>query len=495
MSQNNHKVTNWIEQLSDEDMPGFAGTVMGVTTAVNDQDTSAADVAQIILRDPSLTSRLLKMANSFFYNPNGQEMSTVSRAVMILGFDKVRALTLSLVLVDSLSNGKHREKLTEEIAQSFHAAVQAQELAKKINCKKPENIFVATLLSRLGNMAFWAFAGDKADALLKLVEAGEMTEQKAEKEVLGFSLKELTQGLSQSWGLGDLLDDSLSDKKKNDPDIMLVNLGGELAQASKSGWDSEETQRVIDEIAKKLDIKSDDVTEIAHTNAKQAKIITKMYGVTAASKQIPQAQYNLIDDEEYTQGDEDLIDVSDIELQKQDVILYPEPDAQVQLSILNDIVQTIEESPSINIILEMVLEGIHRGVGMDRSLFAILSKDRKTLICKYALGTDNEKLCEEFKIDVSLSSNIFHKVIKTKKVAHISADPSKINGTLTRDVFKLLGPPPYLIMPTIVRGKVIGMFLADRNASKRVINEKDLLVFQQFCQQANMGLTFLSMQG
>ena len=49
LSQNNHKVTNWIEQLSDEDMPGFAGTVMGVTTAVNDQDTSAADVAQIIL--------------------------------------------------------------------------------------------------------------------------------------------------------------------------------------------------------------------------------------------------------------------------------------------------------------------------------------------------------------------------------------------------------------------------------------------------------------
>ncbi len=495
MSQNNNKVNNWIKQLSDEDMPGFSGTVVGVTDAVNNEDSSAVDVAQTILRDPSLTSRLLKMANSFYYNPNGQEMSTVSRAVMVLGFDQVRALTLSLVLVDSLSNGKHREKLTEEIAQSFHAAVQAQELAKKIKCKKTENIFVATLLSRLGNMAFWAFADDKADILVELVELSEMTEQEAEREVLGFSLKELTQGLSQSWGLGDLLDDSLSETKKNEPNVMLVNVGRKLAQVSKLGWDSEEATLVIDEIAKQLDIKSDDLTEITHANAKQAKAITKMYGITAASKKIPQAQYDLIDDEDYVQVDGDLLDVSDVDTQKKGVAFYPEPDTHVQLTILSDIAQTIEESPSINIIFEMVLEGLYRGVGMDRSMFAILSKDRKKLSCKYALGTDNEKLREEFRIDVSLSSNIFNKVMKTKKAVHISADPSKIDGTLTRDVLKLLGPPPYLIMPTIVRGKVIGIFLADRNASKRVINEKDLLAFQQFCQQANMGLTFLSMQG
>jgi len=50
-------------------------------------------------------------------------------------------------------------------------------------------------------------------------------------------------------------------------------------------------------------------------------------------------------------------------------------------------------------------------------------------------------------------------------------------------------------MPTIVIGKVIGVFMADRNASERVIKSKDFLSFQQFCQQANMGLSFLSMQG
>jgi len=50
-------------------------------------------------------------------------------------------------------------------------------------------------------------------------------------------------------------------------------------------------------------------------------------------------------------------------------------------------------------------------------------------------------------------------------------------------------------MPTIVRAKVIGVVMADRNASNRVIESKDFLSFQQFCKQANMGLSFLSMQG
>jgi hypothetical protein len=50
-------------------------------------------------------------------------------------------------------------------------------------------------------------------------------------------------------------------------------------------------------------------------------------------------------------------------------------------------------------------------------------------------------------------------------------------------------------MPTVVRGKVIGLFIADQNASGREITDNDFISFQQFCQQANMGLTFLTMQG
>jgi len=492
-------VQSWIKQLTDEDMPIFSGTVAEVTDAVNSSATSATDVAAAILKDASLTGRLLKMANSFHYNPTGKPFSTISRAVMVLGFNQVRALALSLLLVDSLSDGIHKDKLTDEMAESFHAAVQAEELARKIKCKSPENVFVATLLSRLGNMAFWAFAGDKATALLELIEAGEITEKEAEAKVLGFSLHQLTQGLSKTWHLGDLLDKSLSGKHLDDPLVNLVSMGQSLAIAAKNGWESEEAILAIENVAKKLELSADEVQDIAHNNAKQAREITRLYGVKDASQRIPQP---LTEQELERSDDFSLLASSEIALEAEEYSsedlelegksLYMQPNPNLQLSIMQEITAVIDEKPNINIVLEMVLEGLYRGIGMDRSLFAIISKDGKTLTCKYALGADNESLSKLFKIDISQSTNVFKQVIHTKKPVHISADPKKIEGTLSRDTLNFLGKPPYLIMPTIVRGKVIGVFLADRNESNRTIEDKDFLSFQQFCMQANMALTLLS---
>ncbi|MEX0614488.1 MAG: HDOD domain-containing protein, partial [Methylophaga sp.] len=121
MAKQAEGVQRFIRQLSEDKMPVFSNTVTEVTNVVSSQDTSAVDVARVILRDAALTGRLLKMANSIHYNRQGQVISTVSRAVMVLGFEQVKAMALTLVLIDSLADGKQRQKLIEEMAQSFHA--------------------------------------------------------------------------------------------------------------------------------------------------------------------------------------------------------------------------------------------------------------------------------------------------------------------------------------------------------------------------------------
>jgi hypothetical protein len=276
-------------------------------------------------------------------------------------------------------------------------------------------------------------------------------------------------------------------------------MGQSLARASKNGWDSDEAEQAIATVAKKLKLSVNEVQDFAHSNAKQAKVVTTIYGVKATSQRIPQP--TAIDKELERCIDSDslsaeiAIETEALHVEGSELVVlspYKEPDSNLQLSIMQEIAAVIEEKPSINIVLEMVLEGLYRGTGMDRSLFAIISKDGKTLTCKFALGADNELLSKSFKIDISQSKNVFNRVIHSKKAVHISADPKKIDGTLSRDTLKLLGKPPYLIMPTIIRGKVIGVFMADRNESNRSIEDKDFLSFQQFCMQANMALTLLS---
>jgi HD-like signal output (HDOD) protein len=493
-----HAVESWIQQLSEEDMPVFSGTVTEVTNSVNSDSSSASDVAHTILKDASLTGRLLKMANSLYYNPSRYSITTVTRAVMVLGFNQVRVLALSLVLIDSLDKDDNRDKMAEEMAQAFHAAVQAESLAQLTEAKEPENVFVATLLSRLGNLAFWAFSGEKGHELQALINKGELSVHDAEMEVLGFALSDLSKELSKAWSLGELLENSFSHNFSNDPLVKLVHMGQELADASKQGWDEDEARTVVKKIASDLNLPVETIEDRVHQSAKVAKNVTKDYGIIEASRHIPQANIELLNPEfDKTQNKH-----SDDEIQLNEAISNKhegdqeivEEKPSLQQSLLQEIKEAIAEKPSLNIIIEMVLEGIIRGVEMDKALFAILSKDRKSLICKYALGSGTETLNQKFIIDISHESNIFHQVITSLQGAHIPGNPKEVKGTINKLTIDLLGFPPYLIMPTIVKDKVIGVFVADRNTTKRKIGEEDFLEFQQFCEQASVGLTFLSTQ-
>lgn len=472
-------------------MPVFSNTVTEVTSVVSSQDTSAVDVARVILRDAALTGRLLKMANSIHYNRQGQAISTISRAVMVLGFEQVKALALTLVLIDSLADGKQRQKLIEEMAQSFHAAIQAQELAKKMKLPLAEDIFIAALLSRLGNMAFWAFADEHAEQVIDLIENKSMSEEAAELEVLGFTLQSLTRGLSEAWLLGDMLEKSLN-PRNHEPTTEIIRSANQLAMVSQQGWENQQTQQWLVDTAKQLDIEQTVLTELVYQNAQQARQITRLCGIHEAELYIAKPP-NV--SEELPSADA-LIEVGGVmETVPESVAAPPEPDAMLQLQMLQDISAALQEKPGLNVILEMVLEGIYRGIAMDRAIFAVLSPDRKKLQCKYALGADHEKLNDELIIDITHPTNIFAKALKESRAQLLPADPRQLNGTVAKATLDLLGKPPYVLMPAIVAGKVIGLFLADRNATHRPIEQADLMAFQQFCQQANMGLTFLKLQG
>ena len=66
------------------------------------EKSSASDLAYIILRDPALTARLLRVANNVLVNPGGCTINTVSRAVVVLGFGAVQQMSLSIAIIESL---------------------------------------------------------------------------------------------------------------------------------------------------------------------------------------------------------------------------------------------------------------------------------------------------------------------------------------------------------------------------------------------------------
>src|SRR5210317_1386976 len=82
-----------------EDLPTLPRTVLKITELVNNPKSSARDLSRIITDDQVLTARLLKLVNSSFYG-FPQRISTVTGAIVLLGFDAIRNLLLTTSVFD-----------------------------------------------------------------------------------------------------------------------------------------------------------------------------------------------------------------------------------------------------------------------------------------------------------------------------------------------------------------------------------------------------------
>lgn len=474
-------VDGWVRRLAEHGLPAFAHTAHQISGVVADRDSSAAELARVVLQDAAMTAKLLRIANSPLYAQSGRGVSTVSRAVIMLGFEAVRGICLSIAVVESLVQGNRKEQLAQEMARAFHAAVQARTFALLRKDRAPEEVYIATLLYNLGEMAFWTHAdqqGDELEAALLALRGRDPAE--AEQQVLGFRLQELTAGLGREWRLGSLLSHALEGKKDADPRVSNVVLGHEVARAAMQGWKSAEMKRLLARVAETLYLPLDKVTSLVESNAAEAAKTASFYGAREAGRLIPvPARYGTAS-----------MDKSE-PVAEEGIPEFSEPDPMLQLRILRELSALIDERPDLNLLLEMVLEGIHRGVGMDRTLFALRTPNRKYLKARYALGLQKERLQQRFVFELDpLKANIFSHVLEVSGALWIPPEPEKnLKALLGPEVAELTAGAPFFVMSIDVGGQPIGLFYADRQPSGRSLDEESFTSFKHFCQQANLALS------
>jgi HD-like signal output (HDOD) protein len=472
----------WVHKLAESGMPVFAHTARDISRISASEDSSAAELARVVLQDAAMTAKLLRVANSPVFNPMGRSISTVSRAVVVLGFQEVRSICLSIAVVESVLKGKQKQRVIEEMARSFHAAVQARSFARQRKDQSAEEIFIATLLYHLGDMAFWAFAGESAQRLDSAMQQNpERNSDSVQREVLGFPLRELTLGLCREWGLGELLEQSLSGKSDENPRVGNVVLGHELALAAEKGWHAPGVRRLLDRLAETLYLPVEEVTRLVQKNAEEAADTASFYGAVKAGRLIPVAGEGK--DEPVAAAGESIA-----------APVFADPDPMLQLKILRELSTLMESRPDFNLVLEMVLEGIYRGIGMDRALFALRTPDHRSLVGRYALGHNSEGLCRQFYFETAeQQAELFSQVIASKRAVWVGAPGQNgMEALLTPRIHEIAKGSGFFVTPIEIRDKVIGVFYADRQVSGRPLDEESFGSFKHFAQQGNLALTYLN---
>lgn len=185
-----------------DDLPTLPRTVLKITELVNDPKSSAEDLARIITDDQVLTARLLKLVNSSFYG-FPQRISTVTGAIVLLGFDAIRSLLLTTSVFDLFANRNRQKKQDQERFwdHSLGCAVGAKVIGNYLRHDRIEELFVSGLLHDIGKIVEMMFLPDEFNNVVAAVNKENILMTTAENKVLGFNHAEVGKLLVEKWNL------------------------------------------------------------------------------------------------------------------------------------------------------------------------------------------------------------------------------------------------------------------------------------------------------
>lgn len=194
-------------------MPSLSTTVTKVLEICNRPDTSPNDLNRVISLDPVLTGQVLKLVNSAYYSlPN--QVTSLTRAIIMLGLNTVKNLALSTAVLQSLGRKDSFQAFSMEYfwTHSLTVGVTAKRLAivKKVPISEREEYFVSGLLHDLGKIPLNNRFPDEYILALKLAEGDQGSLYQAESSIFGINHCIVGKMIAEKWKLSNTVMDTLS---------------------------------------------------------------------------------------------------------------------------------------------------------------------------------------------------------------------------------------------------------------------------------------------
>ncbi|TNE94198.1 MAG: HDOD domain-containing protein [Gammaproteobacteria bacterium] len=454
----------WVSYLSKVELPVLANTLRRINELTDSKNSTVNELANVILNDAQLTSQVLRLSNTVFYNQTRTQVSTVSRAITLIGFDAVKSMAISSLVVDTLLQRNDRPHLLRCLARAIHAAVQARCLMPKRNETALEEVFIGGLLMSIGELAFWSCDTEQATELEQRLRLEEPPVE-AQKEVLNTTFTEITRGLVEAWSLGPFIRDVVSPGKPNSPGASLVRHSVEMAKLSENGWRGAEMDKLLERLAADVGEAPAAIRDRVKVNASEAAKVAVSLGIPQVTELLPGS--------ENQNGNT--------------AARAPDIDPELQLQILRDMTQTLAEKPDINEVCQLVIEGVHRAIGMQRVVLLMTDRGGQNLVPRKVGGRGTEEWRENLTIARDGTGPLGCLLPNASSVIY---QPTKNAEGVPYD--RWLGRVPALIGPLKARGRLVGLFYADNAAGDYLPSDQQLSAFSHFIQNAQLCLNMMA---
>lgn len=161
--------------------------------------STAHDLHEIVIHDPALSARVLRVVNSAFYGLPRQ-IGSINRAIMLLGLNAIKNIAIAASLSKMFQRGTVWDDFSGKDLWTHSVAVGATNklITETIDLALPDEAFLAGLIHDLGLVAVMQCHGNDISQIVQLTKAG-LSFCQAEEKVMGTNHQEIGAVLTEKW--------------------------------------------------------------------------------------------------------------------------------------------------------------------------------------------------------------------------------------------------------------------------------------------------------
>ena len=503
------------------DFPALSEAISSINRLTASDSENVASLSNAILKDFALTNKILRLVNAAYFRTTGAgQISTVSRAIVVLGFNAVRSIAISLLLFEHLPDKGQAHVLRDEFLRANLGGFLAKQLSRSV-VREPEEAFICAMFRNLGRLLAQYYFPEEVRAAAREMQQPGTSEEVAIRRALGIAYEELGAGIARSWGFPEPIVQSMARLPPGQPKpgatreaklrtlsayadelFLAMTVDGSanrlqgieavrqrfaLAVPTTGGELETVVGNAVDALA--------EFSKIIRVDLQQTKLapLLKRHGADAE----PDLTYPTLDAgvvgraERPAAGSAPAAATTPPASEHGDEQKAPATDAQAILAAgIQDISSSLVEDFSLNDVLRIILETMYRALGFRHVLLAVRDPRTGTISGRLGFGPEADRVAAAFRFALGGVADVFNIALgKGVDLLIHDATEASILPRIPEWYRKAIDAPTFLLLPMVIRNAPVALIYADRDAANAiVISDKELALLRTLRNQAVLAI-------
>ena len=490
------------------DFPALSESVSAINKIANSETESITKLSNSILKDFALTNKMLRLVNSAYFRPaGGGNISTVSRAVVVLGFEAVRNIAITVMLFEHLQNKANANQLKEEFLRANLAGILAKDLTATAQMRDLEQTFICSLFHSLGRLLSQYYFPEESDEIRRVIAQKSCTEDQASLQVLGISFEDMGIAIAKQWGFPPLIVGTMRKlpagavrKATTQEDRLRVissfsnELCNVISLATPEARDKE-MKKVMVRFAEAMPLDEKQVMQTVQRSVEEVGEFARIIHLNTQQTQFGRQMRSFAKGNASESGA--AVDEENVEDSENEGVLaeadenVERVDAQAILTAgIQDISNTLVEGFKLNDILRIILETMYRAMGFKRVVLCIRDAKANCMQGRFGYGPNANEVAKAFRFPLTFTPDIFHAATsKGVDILISDIDDPKIASRIPEWFRKAVPAHSFVLLPLNIKGSSVALIYADHDAKGGIdIPEKELSLLRTLRNQAVLAI-------